>query len=195
MKPCASITGRMGLNQPCPDCGHMVGVHRFSALNETLPPCCSVCEMVEHLTPTLATKAVAIESYERLIEELKSYSLHVAGPGTVRVRDFDQSLILEWTAEKTSEVVPEWDVHRDSDGKPVTITEEQVKAIWRAVDVVDAVRKAEGYSSETDWRIEVAKSRLLGRMLLEGKPPTRTKPPLTMGGPDWAKLPGGDPFA
>jgi hypothetical protein len=35
---------------------------------------------------------------------------------------------------------------------------------------------------------------LLGRMLVEGKPPTKTKPPLAMGGPAWELLPEGDPF-
>jgi hypothetical protein len=103
------------------------------------------------------------------------------------------------------EFVPEWDVFRDSDGKPVTITWDQVRAIWHAVHVVEQVRHAEGH--ESLWHIrhhdteinsqsepELAKSRLLGRMLVQGLPPTKTKPPVEMSGPEWAALPGGDPF-
>jgi hypothetical protein len=96
---------------------------------------------------------------------------------------------------QNSEFVPGWDVARDRDGQPITITEEQMHAIWRAVRVVEDVRRAEGYPSL--WKNpqpDLYKSRLLGRMLLDGKPPTKTKPPMEMGGPCWACLPGGDPF-
>jgi hypothetical protein len=99
------------------------------------------------------------------------------------------------------EFVPEWDVYRDQDGKPVTLNADQVYAIWHGIHVVELVRKAEsarplegtpeGY---INWRTELYKSRLLGRMLLEGRPPTKTKPPMSFAGPDWSKLPGGDPF-
>jgi hypothetical protein len=93
------------------------------------------------------------------------------------------------------EFVPEWDVYRDANGKPVTIDDDQVRAIWHALAVVEAVREHEAYQSL--WgnpRVDIYKSRLLGRMLCEGKPPTRTKPPVVWGGPDWSLLPGGDPF-
>lgn len=76
-----------------------------------------------------------------------------------------------------------WDVYRDRDGNPVTITEEQMNAIWHAVAVVRDVRSHEGCRSFDDqarvgnWRAEFSKSRLLGRMLLDGKPPYDEKPP------------------
>lgn len=94
------------------------------------------------------------------------------------------------------EFVPEWDVFRDENGQPITITERQMRAIWHAISVVGEVRLHEG--SRPIWgdnaMANLWKSRLLGRMLLNGKPPTRTKPPLEMSGPVWAALPGGDPF-
>ena len=115
-------------------------------------------------------------------------------------------------AAHLSEFMREWDVYRDEDGKPVTVTWEQVRAIWRAVNVVEQVRQAEGH--ESLWHIrprddrdrhgrqvnyqtsaELSKSRLLGRMLVQGRPPTRTKPPVEHSGPVWAALPDGDPFA
>jgi hypothetical protein len=101
-------------------------------------------------------------------------------------------------ARKAAETVPEWDVYR-KDGLPVTITWEQSAAIWHAIGVVEAVRRAEGYEpmmtdSAGGSQANLAKSRLLGRMLMEGKPPTRTRPPRKTGGPEWSMLPGGDPF-
>ena len=93
------------------------------------------------------------------------------------------------------EYVPEWDVTRYADDSPVTISAAQMDAIWHAVNVVETVRKAEG--SESLWRNakpNLRKSRLLGRMLLSGLPPTRTRPPRRWGGPDWTELPCGDPF-
>lgn len=96
------------------------------------------------------------------------------------------------------EFVPEWDVFRDAAGNPVTITWQQVQAIWHAVRVAGQVRDAEG--QRRLWQpgypeTELAKSRLLGRMLVGGLPPTRTAPPRDLGGPAWHLLPGGDPFA
>jgi hypothetical protein len=109
--------------------------------------------------------------------------------------------------EANPEFVPEWDVYRDKRGVPVTITREQVRAIWHAIAVVDQVRQAEGHESLFQiWNppgagtngqtpVELAKSRLLGRMLVQGRPPTKTRPPVAEGGPAWDQLPGGDPFA
>lgn len=99
------------------------------------------------------------------------------------------------------EFVPEWDVYRIS-GQPVTITAQQSAAIWHAVFVVERVRQAEGFESlwalgangKSNALANLTKSRLLGRMLFEGKPPTRTRPPREMDGPSWWLLPGGDPF-
>lgn len=89
----------------------------------------------------------------------------------------------------------EWDVFRDESGRPVTLTTEQLYAIWHAIHVVESVRYAEHYRSLwSNAKPNLAKSRLLGRMLLQGRPPTRTKPPMQIGGPAWWLLPGGDPF-
>jgi hypothetical protein len=102
-----------------------------------------------------------------------------------------------WTDPTASqEFRPEWDVCRDSVGRPITLTADQVKAIWQAIDVVEQVRRSEGF--ESLWRnphANLLKSRLLGRMLVDGLPPTRTKPPTLGAGPDWSALPGGDPFS
>jgi hypothetical protein len=93
------------------------------------------------------------------------------------------------------EFVGEWDVYRDLDGNPVRLTVEQVRAIWHAINVVESVRSAENFESLWSHPYpNLAKSRLLGRMLVDGRPPTRTKPPRSWGGPDWSALPGGDPF-
>lgn len=90
---------------------------------------------------------------------------------------------------------PDWDVYRNPKGEVVTITEEQFRAIWHAIAVVERVRSAE--QCDSLWRNprpNLLKSRLLGRMLLGGKLPTRTKPPTNWAGPDWSLLPGGDPL-
>jgi len=94
------------------------------------------------------------------------------------------------------ELLEEWDVYRDVNGLPVRLTFDQVRAIWHAIDVVENVRRREGHPSLWDNpRPNLIKSRLLKRMLVDGRPPTRTRPPLTLGGPDWSALVGGDPFA
>lgn len=100
------------------------------------------------------------------------------------------------SAEPNPELAREWDVYRDAAGNPVTISVEQCRAIWHAIDVVNRVRAAEGHRSL--WigssGVDLQKSRLLGRMLFDGRPPTRTRPPMAFGGPDWSALEGGDPF-
>jgi hypothetical protein len=75
-----------------------------------------------------------------------------------------------------------WDVFRDDEGNPVTLSEAQYRAIFHALDVVDEVRAAEGCEpiggrSGTNWYPDVVKSRLLGRMLMDGRPPLDEKPP------------------
>jgi hypothetical protein len=84
-----------------------------------------------------------------------------------------------------------YDVYRDKNGKPVTITEEQMTAIWHAVHVVDRVRKDEdepavgqgfGQPPNDQWKIDLYKSRLLGRMLIDGRPPLDAKPGHWQGG-------------
>lgn len=96
----------------------------------------------------------------------------------------------------SQEFISEWDVFRNRGGRPVTITEEQVRVVWHALRVVELVRSSESYESMwSNPKPNLSKSRLLGRMLIEGKPPTRSKPPYHFGGPAWSQLPGGDPFA
>lgn len=73
-----------------------------------------------------------------------------------------------------------WDVYRDENDEPVTITQEQFQAIWHAVRTVQAVRYAEGAApigAHGSWHADLAKSRLLGRMLMDGRPPLDEKPP------------------
>ena len=72
-----------------------------------------------------------------------------------------------------------WDVYRDDHGEPVTITEQQMHAIWHAIGVVQQVRRAEDARpiGEGNWHADLYKSRLLGRMVLDGKPPYDEKPP------------------
>jgi hypothetical protein len=95
----------------------------------------------------------------------------------------------------SEEFVPDWDVYRDDTGSPVTITADQIRAVWHALRVVEQVRSHERHTSL--WknpRAGIYKSRLLGRILVQGRPPTRTRPPTVLAGPDWSALPGGDPF-
>ena len=78
---------------------------------------------------------------------------------------------------------PDWDVYRDAQGNPVTITEEQMHAIWHAIRVVERVRRAEDYPSMwTNPEPNLYKSRLLGRLLIDGRPPLDEKPPDWWGG-------------
>lgn len=117
------------------------------------------------------------------------------------------------------EFVPEWDVYRDPDGNAVTYgrvadgpldwkywtchgcddpTAEQLTAVRHAVSVWRLVCAAESSPQATgvvSWfHPNMAKSRLLHRLIHLGLPPTRTKPPLEVAGPAWWLLPGGDPF-
>lgn len=116
------------------------------------------------------------------------------------------------------EFVPGWDVRRYDDGTPVTVpmaggscdrttplTDLQLDAVHRALQVWVSVCTSEGSAqaaaaarnlSDPDiWnQPNVGKSRLLGRMLHQGVPPTRTRPPKEAAGPAWWLLPDGDPF-
>jgi hypothetical protein len=85
---------------------------------------------------------------------------------------------------------------RDDDANPITLTADQVGAIWHAIRIVEEVRHSQRYESLWDrpHGINLSKSRLLGRMLADGLPPTKTKPPMKGAGPAWWLLPGGDPF-
>jgi len=72
----------------------------------------------------------------------------------------------------TSSIPDNWDVYRDVDGRPVVLTPDQVRAVWHAIRVVEAVRKAEHAEPiGREWQSDLFKSRLLGRLLVGGKPP------------------------
>jgi hypothetical protein len=86
-------------------------------------------------------------------------------------------------------------VYRDDTGRPVTITADQVRTVWHSLRVVDQVRNHERYPSLwDDPPADIYKSRLLGRIFVQGRPPTRTRPLTVFAGPGWSALPGGDPF-
>ena len=74
------------------------------------------------------------------------------------------------------------DVFRDENGEPVTITPQQFQAIWHAIRTVEDVRRWTGYepiggSTGRGWHPDLAMSRLLGRMLMDGRPPLDEMPP------------------
>jgi hypothetical protein len=66
------------------------------------------------------------------------------------------------------------------------LTNEQSKDIWKCIYRWEAIRRENGYRS-TPTLIDVSKSCLLGRMLLEGKPPLDIPPPTAHAAP-WYKL-------
>jgi hypothetical protein len=100
----------------------------------------------------------------------------------------------------TVTAVDHHDVYRDADGNPVTITQQQFEAVWHAIHVREAIAR-ENFP-DGDMRIGPGsggvnwyKSRLLGRMLFEGRPPLAAPPPLRMGGPAyWLTDPDLCPF-
>lgn len=101
-------------------------------------------------------------------------------------------------ANEERDIPKGWMPWTDKDGNAVTLTSDQIAAVQHAVMVVESVRRQEGYPSMfSDVGSPTAnlfKSRLLGRLLEYGKPPTKSKPPSEWGGPAWWLLPGGDPW-
>lgn len=81
--------------------------------------------------------------------------------------------------------MPKHDVYRDADSNPVTLTENQVSAVWHAIHVRDLLMAAEDKLGEDDSIFDLSKSRLLGRMLIDGRPPLDEKPPRWMGAPGY----------
>lgn len=91
----------------------------------------------------------------------------------------------------------EWEPLKDDDGNVVTVTPLQCQAIWRALRIVSSVRESEGYPPLKVHQVghllespDIHKSRLLGRILYEGKPPHLNKPPEVIAGPAWWLVPG-----
>lgn len=89
----------------------------------------------------------------------------------------------------------QFDVYRDESGEPVTITEQQMYAVWHAFETVNKIRRdndmrtLDGFTADGSQsgsiRIEASKSRLLGRMLFEGKAPLQDPPPNFLSGGWW----------
>lgn len=84
------------------------------------------------------------------------------------------------------EIDPENDVYRDEQGNPVTIDKQQLQAIFRALDVVGRLRLVDPrFEGKLMNSIDIRKSRLLGRMLLDGRPPLPEKPEEYLGAPGY----------
>ena len=84
-----------------------------------------------------------------------------------------------------TEINPDWDVFRDENGVPVTITPQQFGAISHALRVVGEVRRSEDPDAKEMRILDAQKSRLLGRMLVDGRPPLAEKPPEYLGAPGY----------
>ena len=100
-----------------------------------------------------------------------------------------------------------WDVYRDRMGaavivpeslceRPRGLTREQLTAVRHAVKVWIDVRESTAPGSSYDsrdvtWGIDMVKSRLLGRMIHEGKRPHDFPPPLRYGGGWWEVIEDG----
>lgn len=75
----------------------------------------------------------------------------------------------------------------DESGKPVTLTADQIHAVWRAVQIWQRVYfDAKGEHLEFT-QANLQKSCLLGRLLRDGKPPLPNPPPLAYSAP-WYSL-------
>lgn len=59
------------------------------------------------------------------------------------------------------------------------LTSEQARAIWEAIATVERVRRENNYPSLFEGSVyaNLAKSRLLGRILMDGRPPLDEMPP------------------
>jgi hypothetical protein len=79
----------------------------------------------------------------------------------------------------------EHDVYRNEAGEPVTITHEQYKAFWHAIRVWQEVARDDRGEPIKFNEPNVAKSRLLGRMLIDGRPPLDEVPPRWFGAPGY----------
>lgn len=83
----------------------------------------------------------------------------------------------------------EWVPFRDKDGKVVTLSVEQVRAVLHAVRVVDNVRATQprpGHEPDRPLREDFPeKSRALGRLLLDGLPLFEDIPPYSWGASDY----------
>ncbi len=92
---------------------------------------------------------------------------------------------------ETTPLATRWDIYRDRNGNPVTITPEQCAAIQHAARVWLSVARAEGYRAASAIEAAVRavdlaavqKSCLMGRMLYDGKPPLDKAPPVVNAAP------------
>ena len=87
---------------------------------------------------------------------------------------------------KVDPSLPEMQPFRNLQGEVVTITLDQVYAIWKAFDIWRRVYEAElGHAPDLNNPANWMKSCLLWRLLGEGKPPTAARPPLDHSVPQW----------
>ncbi len=74
-----------------------------------------------------------------------------------------------------------WDLQKNADGSAAVLTPLQVRAVWRAIEVWQDVCRKELGEALPFTSANLAKSRLLGRMLVDGRPPLPEAPPRYLG--------------
>ncbi len=74
-----------------------------------------------------------------------------------------------------------WDLLKDADGSVVVLTTLQVRAVWNAIEIWQEVCRKELGEALPFTAANLAKSRLLGRLLLDGRPPLAEAPPRYLG--------------
>lgn len=87
--------------------------------------------------------------------------------------------------------ITKWDVYRDKDGNPITITPEQCAMLQHTLRVWLDVARMESYSSvpaiealmQAFYGAIISKSCLMGRMLYDGKAPFDDAPPTYFAAP------------
>lgn len=88
-----------------------------------------------------------------------------------------------WGQLERVDSVSKYDVYRDAEGNPVTLTEDQVNAVIHALYVRrDVAAETDPESQQSgEGAYLLSKSRLLGRMLIDGRPPLDDPPEYFMG--------------
>lgn len=106
----------------------------------------------------------------------------VAAAGSGAPIDDERSPFLpEW-----ADIPDHWLPLKDSDGNPITFDWRQIQAMNHAVSVWLEIKAK--YDTRWDGQIrhvDMMKSRLLGRMMIQGLPPHKYPPPLEMSGGWW----------
>lgn len=71
----------------------------------------------------------------------------------------------------------------DKSGRPITFTWEQVNAIWKYVSIWKKIYFKEKKQLPEFNEANMAKSCLMGRMMMEGLPPLKDAPPVVLSAP------------